>query len=71
MQISKLRATGLIRRNSLSFIENVFALNEKRQPLVSFQDEASAKEPVGIAIDDCIVPEAGGRLVPAAACVDP
>lgn len=60
MQISTLRATGLIRRNSLSFIEHVFALNEKRQPLVSFQDEASAKEPVGIAIDHCIVPDTGG-----------
>ncbi len=60
MQISKLCATGLIRRNSLSFIEHVFALNERRQPLVSFQDEASAKEPVGIVIDDCIVPETGG-----------
>ncbi|MEZ5643661.1 MAG: AMP-binding protein [Burkholderiaceae bacterium] len=60
MQLSELRATGLIRRNSLSFIEHVFALNEKRQPLVSFQDEASAREPLGIAIDGCIDPGLGG-----------
>ncbi|MDQ7746415.1 AMP-binding protein [Hydrogenophaga pseudoflava] len=60
MQISQLRATGLIRRNSLSFIEHVFSLNERRQPLVSFQDEASAREPLGIVIEDCIVPDAGG-----------
>ena len=60
MQDSKLRATGLIRRNSCSFVEHVFALNEQRQPLVSFADEEAAKEPVGIVIDRCIVPDSGG-----------
>lgn len=60
MQVSKLHATGLIRRNSRSYVEHVFALNEKRRPLVSFADEEAAKEPVGIVIDLCIVPEAGG-----------
>ena len=60
MQDSKLRATGLIRRNSRSYVEHVFALNNARQPLVSFSDEEAAKEPVGIDIGHCIVPEAGG-----------
>ena len=60
MQDSKLRATGLIRRNSCSFVEHVFALNEQHRPLVSFADEEAAGEPVGIYIDRCIVPDAGG-----------
>ena len=60
MQDSTLRATGLIRRNSRSYVEHVFALNEQRRPLVGFQDEAAAREPVGITIEQCIVPDAGG-----------
>jgi acyl-CoA synthetase (AMP-forming)/AMP-acid ligase II len=60
MQDSKLHATGLIRRNSCSYVEHVFALNEARQPLVGFSDEESAKEPIGIVIERCIVPETGG-----------
>lgn len=60
MQDSKLRATGLIRRNSRSYVEHFFSLNEKRQLLVSFSDEEAAREPLDIVIDTCIVPEAGG-----------
>lgn len=60
MQVSKFRATGLIRRNSRSFVEHVFRLNGLRKPLVSFQDEEAAKESVGIDVDECIVPETGG-----------
>lgn len=60
MQDSKLRATGLIRRSSRSYVEHVFALNEQRRTFVSFADEEAAREPVGIAIDGCIVPDAGG-----------
>ena len=60
MQDTRLRATGLIRRNSRSYVEHVFALNEQRRPLVGFQDEAAANEPVGITIEQCIVPEDGG-----------
>ncbi|MBT9551404.1 MAG: AMP-binding protein [Hydrogenophaga sp.] len=60
MQDSKLRATGVIRRNSRSYVEHVFALNEVHQPLVSFPDELSAREPVGIVIEECLVPDAGG-----------
>ncbi len=60
MQDSKLRATGLIRRNSRSYVEHFFSLNEKRQLLVSFSDEEAAKEPIGIVIDTCVVPDVGG-----------
>lgn len=60
MQNTILKATGLIRRNSRAFVEHVFSLNERRQPLVSFQDEAAAREPIGVTIEGCIVPEAGG-----------
>lgn len=60
MQNTRLQATGLIRRNSRSFVEHVFSLNERRQPLVSFQDEEAAREPIGVTIEQCIVPEAGG-----------
>lgn len=55
-----MRATGLIRRSSLSFVEHVFALNEQRRPFVSFQDDAAAREPIGVTIEQCIVPDAGG-----------
>lgn len=57
---TKLHAIGLIRRNSRSFVEHVFALNEERRPLVSFPDEEAAKNPIGITIEHCIVPESGG-----------
>lgn len=60
MQDSKLSAAGLIRRNSCSFVSHVFALNEQRRILVSFQDEEAAKEPVGVTIEQCIIPEVGG-----------
>lgn len=60
MQNTILKATGLVRRNSRSFVEHVFSLNERRQPLVSFQDEAAAREPMGLTIEECIVPDAGG-----------
>ncbi|MFT3812343.1 MAG: AMP-binding protein [Acidovorax sp.] len=60
MQSARLQATGLIRRNSRSYVEHVFALNARRRPLVGFPDEEAAKEPAGIDIDQCIVPDAGG-----------
>ena len=60
MRETRLHATGLIRRNSHSFVEHVFALNEQRRPLVSFQDEEAARQPMGLTIDHCIVPDAGG-----------
>ena len=60
MRDLKLCATGLIRRNSLSYVEHFFSLNEERRLLVSFSDEEAAKEPLGITIDTCIVPDEGG-----------
>lgn len=60
MQDARLCATGLIRRNSRSYVEHVFALNEQRRLLVSFPDEEAAREPIGISIEQCIVPDAGG-----------
>jgi acyl-CoA synthetase (AMP-forming)/AMP-acid ligase II len=56
----KLMATALVTRNSLSYVENVFALNEARQPLVNVPDESSANALNGISIDRCIVPVDGG-----------
>jgi len=53
----KLTATALVTRNSISYIENVFALNEARQPLVNVPDEAFAKTLSGICIDRCIIPD--------------
>jgi acyl-CoA synthetase (AMP-forming)/AMP-acid ligase II len=60
MQDSKLCATGLIRRNSRAYVEHLFALNEARRLLVSFPDEEAAKKPIGITIEQCIVPDADG-----------
>ena len=59
MRHRKLTATALVTRNSLSYIENVFALNETRQPLVNVPDESFAKALTGICIDRCIVPDEG------------
>jgi len=55
----KLTATALVTRNSLSYIENVFTLNEARQPFVNVPDEAFARTLTGIDIERCIVPEDG------------
>lgn len=59
MQHGKLTATALVTRNSLSYIENVFALNEARQPLVNVPDEAFAHALAGIDIQACITPDEG------------
>ncbi|MGE0350252.1 AMP-binding protein [Hydrogenophaga sp.] len=60
MRDSQLFATGLIRKNSRSYVEHFFSLNQDRRLLVSFSDEEAAREPIGITIDACIMPEAGG-----------
>ena len=59
MRDRTLTATAIVARNSLSFIENLFALNEARQPLVNVSDEAFARTLTGIDIDRCIVPDDG------------
>lgn len=58
MDFKKLEATAVVRKNSIAFIENIFALNEARQPLVMVADEAEARNLAGVVIDRCIVPEA-------------
>lgn len=56
MSISNLHATAVVRKNSLAFVEQVFALYEARRPLVTVADEAQAENLSGIDIDRCIVP---------------
>jgi hypothetical protein len=53
----KLTATALVTRNSLSYIENVFALNEARQTFVNVPDESFVDVLTGIDIERCIVPD--------------
>nr|WP_314262212.1 AMP-binding protein [uncultured Devosia sp.] len=48
-------ATALVMRNSLSYIQNVSALNEVRQPSVNVPDLAAAQALTGIAVDRCIL----------------
>ena len=55
----KLTATAIVTRNSLSYIETVFALNEARQPLINVSDESFAQSLTGIDVDRCVVPEDG------------
>jgi acyl-CoA synthetase (AMP-forming)/AMP-acid ligase II len=55
----KLSVTALVKRNSLSFVENVFALNAARQPFVMVSDEAFAETLTGLHIARCIEPDAG------------
>lgn len=56
----KLTATAVVARNSLSYLENVFALNKAREPLVNVADASFADTLTGIAIERCIVPGEGG-----------
>lgn len=59
MQHRKLTATALVTRNSLPYIESVFALNKARQPLVNVPDTSFADALSGIDIERCIVPDEG------------
>lgn len=56
MSIINLQATAVVRKNSIAFVEHVFALYEARRPLVTVSDEANAENLSGIDIDRCIVP---------------
>ncbi|WP_114294216.1 AMP-binding protein [Pseudosulfitobacter sp. DSM 107133] len=56
MSSFKLQATALVRKNTIAFVENVFALYEARRPFVIVSDEAQARNLPGIEIDRCIVP---------------
>ncbi len=59
MSDPRFTATAIISRNSLSYIDHVFALNAARQPLISVADEAYAERLTEVDIDRCIVPEEG------------
>lgn len=56
MDVLKLQATAIVRKNSIAFIEQIFALCEARRPLVMVTTETDAEGLAGIQIDDCIVP---------------
>ncbi|WP_324752471.1 AMP-binding protein [Roseovarius sp. Pro17] len=56
MDFIKLEATAVVRKNSIAFVEQVFALYEARRPVVMVTDEAQAENLSGIMIDRCIVP---------------
>ncbi|MBF7013464.1 AMP-binding protein [Novosphingobium resinovorum] len=60
MRNQKLTATALVTRSSLSYVRNVFALNEARQAFVNVPDEAHAATLTGLDVVSCIVPEEGG-----------
>ncbi|NIZ12758.1 AMP-binding protein, partial [Phaeobacter sp. HF9A] len=56
MGFQELDATAVVRKNSLAFIEQIFALNAARRPLVMVADKAAANALPGIKIDRCITP---------------
>lgn len=51
-----LQATAVIGKNSIAFVDHMFALYEQRRPLVTVKSEKQAGELSGIVIDRCIVP---------------
>lgn len=59
MTKTALVATGVVRTNSLDFVDHVFALYAAHVPLVMLSDAAQAGNLPGITIDRCIQP--GGR----------
>lgn len=56
MDFPKLRATAVVSKNSIAFVQQIFALAEARQLLVVIKNEAQAENLPGILIDRCIVP---------------
>lgn len=56
MDFRNLQATAVVGKNSIAFVEQVFALYEARRPLVTVSNEAQAENLSGIVIDRCIVP---------------
>lgn len=57
MDFPKLQATAVVRKNSIDFVEQVFALYETRRPLVMVTSEAQAESLSGIEINRCIDPK--------------
>ena len=58
MTNTPLVATGVVRTNSLDFLDHVFALYAAHVPLVMLSDATQAGTLPGITIDRCIQPEA-------------
>ena len=56
MNIGELQATAIVRRNSLAFVEQMFALYAAHQPLVLVTDAKQADQLPGLKIDRCIDP---------------
>lgn len=56
MRFEKLQATALVRRNSIDFVEQVFALFAARRPLVLVSGDKQVDHLPGIEIDRCIDP---------------
>lgn len=57
MNTNGLNATAVVGKNSIAFVEQIFALYEARRPLVTVSSEAQAGKLSGVIIDRCIVPE--------------
>lgn len=56
MDSGKLQATAVVRRNSIAFVETMFALYAARRPLVLVAGKDQAAGLPGIEIDRCIAP---------------
>ena len=52
-----LTATAVIRKNSIGFVESVFALNRDLKPLVVVRDADHAAHLEGVTIDQCLTPD--------------
>lgn len=55
--IGQLSATAIVRRNSLAFVEDMFALYAQRRPLVLVTVAAQADQLPGLTIDRCLDPD--------------
>ncbi|WP_137109675.1 AMP-binding protein [Rhodobacter sp. SY28-1] len=56
MDFGKLQATAVVRKNSIPFVEQMFALYAARRPLVLVNGTSQADQLPGIEIDRCIDP---------------
>lgn len=56
MNANALQATAVVGKNSIAYVEQMFALYEARRPLVTVTSEEQASRLSGIVIDRCIVP---------------
>ena len=54
MKAQDLRATGLVARSSLPYIQNLFRLNTARKPFVNVLREGSPSANPGIVIDEVL-----------------